>query len=141
MAFVVKRSGGRYEIRESLQTEKGPRARTLLNFATLTQEALDRAAGRARTSFDRTAVVASAARRGAVVSVQPSTAPVDGASTRFVATSRRFAESLSTQVRDPSLSGDALIELIGFAEEVARHQPLRAAEPLRFPSLQGLARP
>src|ERR1035441_3245586 len=35
MAYVVPRRDGRFEIRESVQTERGPRCRTLANFAVL----------------------------------------------------------------------------------------------------------
>ena len=40
MAYVVARPRGRFEIRESVHTPKGPRARSLANFAHLTDEVL-----------------------------------------------------------------------------------------------------
>jgi hypothetical protein len=52
MAFVVKRSDGRFEIRESLVTPAGPRARTLAPFRVLTDEVIERARSRARRPFD-----------------------------------------------------------------------------------------
>ena len=56
-------------------------------------------------------------------------------SASFAAASRRFADSMSETDRHRTSSGRALIELIGFAEEVARHQPRLDIEPLRFPPL------
>ena len=52
MAFVVARAGGRFEIRESVSTPAGPRARTLATFRVLTAEVLADAEGRARRPFD-----------------------------------------------------------------------------------------
>jgi hypothetical protein len=52
MAYVVGRSAGRFEIRESVHTTKGPRARSLANFGILTDQVLAVAAGRAERPFD-----------------------------------------------------------------------------------------
>ena len=67
MAYVVARPKGRFEIRESVYTPKGPRARTLANFEELTDKVLDTARLRASRPFDLDAVLASAekASRGA----------------------------------------------------------------------------
>ena len=67
MAYVVARPKGRFEIRESVYTPKGPRARTLANFEELTDKVLDTARHRASRPFDPDAVRASAAKasRGA----------------------------------------------------------------------------
>lgn len=51
MAFIVAR-GGRFEIRESRLTDRGPRATTLATFRVLTDDVLAEAASRARTRFD-----------------------------------------------------------------------------------------
>jgi len=56
MAFVVARRDGRFEIRESVATPRGPRARTLATFRELSDEVLDRAQTRASTPFDRSRV-------------------------------------------------------------------------------------
>jgi len=64
----IRRQGSRYEIRESLDTPRGPRQRVLARFdAILTPEALDEAAARARRPFDRAALVARARKRGVPV--------------------------------------------------------------------------
>jgi hypothetical protein len=65
MAFVVRRPKGRYEIRESIQTDSGPRARTLASFRVLTTDVIDRAAAVARTRFDAERVRARAKALGA----------------------------------------------------------------------------
>jgi hypothetical protein len=81
MAFVVarpdppipdRRSGARttrrsvrYEIRESISTPKGPRARTLTTFRVLTSQVLAEAAARALRPFDADVIRARAAALGA----------------------------------------------------------------------------
>ena len=133
MAYVVARPKGRFEIRESVHTPKGPRARSLANFAHLDDEVLDRARQRASRPFDTAAVRVAAARVAANATVRhrrPETR-------RFVEASRRMAHSVA-QVpgqaarRDP---GDALIDLLGLVAQVSAFQPPRPPEPLRFPSL------
>jgi hypothetical protein len=137
MAFVVARRGGRFEIRESLHTAKGPRSRTLAGFDVLTDEVLTAAARRAQRPFDAQAVIRSAGRAGARVR-----AATSGASRarRFVTASRSMAVALgkpSTGGR--SDAGAALIELLGFADMVTAGQPPRPFEPLAFPALARLA--
>ncbi|MCG8592138.1 MAG: hypothetical protein MJE66_22830 [Proteobacteria bacterium] len=76
MAYVHRRSDGRFEIRESLHTPRGPRARTLATFRdVLTADVLDHAAARATRAFDRAAVLARAVERGIRVSARRSSAP------------------------------------------------------------------
>ena len=67
MAFVVRRPAGRWEIRESLLTDAGPRARSLASFRVLTPDVIAHASERATTPFDADAVVAAARRAGAAV--------------------------------------------------------------------------
>jgi hypothetical protein len=67
MAFVVRRPKGRFEIRESVHTPAGPRARSLATFTQLDEEALARAEKAATTAFDGDEVRASARRAGAPV--------------------------------------------------------------------------
>lgn len=70
MTFVVAKPGGRWEIRESVATEAGPRAHTLATFAVLTSETLERARQRAKTAFDETRVLSGASRAGAPVQLR-----------------------------------------------------------------------
>jgi hypothetical protein len=141
MAFVVGRRDGRFEIRESLQSAKGPRARTLANFGVLTMDVLLRAEDRASRPFDRFAVQGSAVRHGAPLDsellIHPP--PLDASSSRFVTASRRFAHAAEKPGQRREDGGVALVQLIDFAEQVARHQPRRAVEPLRYPLLSRLA--
>lgn len=67
----IRRQGDRYEIRECLVTRRGPRQRALARFRDiLTPEVLDQAAARARSPFDRRALVRRARARGIPVSDQ-----------------------------------------------------------------------
>jgi hypothetical protein len=137
MAYVVARRNGRFEIRESLHTPKGPRARSLAGFETLTDEVLETAAGRATRSFDADAVMASARRAGAPVTAAAGVAAsIQGSPERFVEASRRMARSMRrapcSRQTDP---GTSLIELLGFTDAVTRSQPARPFEPLTFPVL------
>jgi hypothetical protein len=140
MTFVVARPNGRFEIRESVHTAKGPRARSLVNFSLLTDDVLARAAVRATRPFDADAVVGGARRAGAPI------AAATGSGTRpdrtmhhFVESSRRMARSLEPRpaVERPD-PGDALIDLLGFVAQIAAFRPARAPGPLRFPPLARL---
>lgn len=138
MAFVVARPKGRFEIRESLHTPDGPRARSLASFDVLTDAVLVKAARRAQRPFDVGAVLASGRRAGAPTTVGVG-AEDDDARGRFVEASRRMARALQ---RPPTLRpvdpGTALIDLLGFADAVTRSQPPRPPAPLEFPVLSRL---
>lgn len=65
MAFLVRRSGARVEIRESRATARGPRARVLASFSgALTRDVLARAAARATRPFDAGALLRRARLAG-----------------------------------------------------------------------------
>lgn len=140
MAYVVARPNGRFEVRESLHTPKGPRARTLAGFEILTDEVLARAARRAARPFDAEAVLASAARAGArMTAVVGAARDVGSPSRRFVEASRRMARSLGrASPSRPADPGAALIDLLGFADAVTGSQSPRPFEPLAFPVLARL---
>jgi hypothetical protein len=138
MAYIVARRNGRFEIRESLHTSKGPRSRTLAGFDILTDDILTAAARRAQRPFDAEAVIRSARRAGARVRAETSGA--SRARERFVTASKRMAVALGeppSGVRADA--GAALLELLGFADAVTASQPPRPFEPLAFPALAGLA--
>jgi hypothetical protein len=135
MAYVVARPRGRFEIRESVHTPKGPRARSLASFTRLTDEVLATASRRASRPFDAEAVQASAAR--AAAPTQRHRLPE---TRHFVEASHRMARSLErvpppADRRDP---GDVLIGLLGFVARVKPFGPARAPEPLEFPPLARL---
>ena len=65
MAYLVRRSPTRVEIRESRSTPRGARSRVLASFPeALTRDALDRAAARSRRPFDDAALVRRARALG-----------------------------------------------------------------------------
>ncbi|HEY3758481.1 MAG TPA: hypothetical protein VGL37_01870 [Solirubrobacteraceae bacterium] len=141
MAYVVARRSGRFEIRESLHTAKGPRARTLAGFAVLSDDVLATAARRAQRPFDADAVLRSGRRAGARVQVARS-----GSSRvrdRFLAGSQNMTASVSRPPTNAARSdaGAALLELLGFADMVRAGQPPRPREPLAFPVLGRLTKP
>ena len=158
MAYVVARPKGRFEIRESLHTRDGPRARSLAGFAVLTDAVLTKAARRAQRPFDMGEVLASGRRAGApLAAITGATSAITGATPaitgagratddstddsirRFVLASRRMARTLR---RPPALRpadpGAALIDLLGFADAVTASQPARPFAPLEFPVLSRL---
>ena len=138
MAYVVARPRGRFEIRESLHTPDGPRARSLAGFDVLSGAVLAKAARRAQRPFDVAAVLSSGRRAGAPVTVGAE-GEADDARGRFVAASRRMARALQRQpAHKPIDPGAALIDLLGFADAVTRAQPPRPPAPLEFPVLSRL---
>jgi hypothetical protein len=150
MAYVVTRPHGRFEIRESVHTPKGPRARSLASFARFTDEVIERARTRASRPFDAEAVRA-AAERAVAGRREPaevrSTAGADATVPRhrqpetrqFVEASRRMVRSLErlpdkADRKDP---GDVLMDLLEFVAYVTPTR-LPGPEPLRFPPLARL---
>jgi hypothetical protein len=149
MAYVVTRPKGRFEIRESVHTPNGPRARTLANFEQLTDKVLATARQRASRPFDPDAVRASAFKAGKKANARRATreplggvaAPVRPEMRRFAESSRRMAASLDSwpqqavSKRDP---GDALIDLLELTAQIQAFKSRRRPEPLLFPSLARL---
>jgi len=71
MAFVVPSRRGSYEIRESRNTPKGPRSRTLVTFRELTSEVIDKARKRATNPPTAEELRRAAQRAGAPVARPP----------------------------------------------------------------------
>jgi hypothetical protein len=65
MAFVVRRPNGSWEIRESISTPSGPRARTLATFRLLTEAVAGEASRRATRDVTTADIMAAARRAGA----------------------------------------------------------------------------
>jgi hypothetical protein len=154
MAYVVARRNGRFEMRESLHTPHGPRSRTLAGFGVLSDDVLERAASRAQRPFDAAAVIDSGRRAGALVTaaLEQTASPGDsngrGAGPEdpadashderrgFLAATARMARSVRrTPSAERTSPGEALIDLLGFADAVRVSQPPRRAEPLAFPAI------
>jgi hypothetical protein len=71
MAFVVPSRKGSYEIRESSNTDKGPRSRTLVSFRELTDEVIQKARERASRPPSGEELRRAARRAGAPVAREP----------------------------------------------------------------------
>jgi hypothetical protein len=67
MAFVVATKRGRFEVRESRSTPAGPRSRTLVSFAQMSDEVIDKARARAHKPPAAEELKQAAARVGAPV--------------------------------------------------------------------------
>jgi hypothetical protein len=81
MAFVVPTKGGRFEVRESRNTPKGPRSRTLASFRELDDAVIERAREKAAKALDAAELRRAARRAGASVS----RTPVDRAARELIA--------------------------------------------------------
>jgi hypothetical protein len=108
MAFIVPSRQGSYEIRESQNTPKGPRSRTLVSFRELTGEVIEKAMEKAATSPTAEELRRSARRVGAPVA-RP---PIEQAARELI------AELAKGQRLNPSLR-QILIEMLqkGYRED------------------------
>lgn len=153
MAFVVRRPGSRWELRESYSTDDGPRARTLVSFRVLTDEVIRRASAACGKPLDRQAIVRSARRAGAPIERPPADA-LAGALLRVLAMTPSMSPGLRRLLRDrleqgpvaravdDSVSewiaasdqerGDALVDLLGLADRL----PAPKRKALAFPGLR-----
>jgi hypothetical protein len=103
MAYVVPRSNGSWEIRESQLTAKGPRSRTLGSFRTLTPDVIARARMRSSKALDAATLRTSARRAGAPVAL-PEADLAAAELLRSLAEGRRPRPALERMLRD-ALSG------------------------------------
>lgn len=71
MAFVVPTRRGSYEIRESRNTDKGPRSQTLVSFRELTDDVIEKARGKAAKPPTAEELRRAARRAGAPVAREP----------------------------------------------------------------------
>lgn len=67
MAFVIRKPGQRFEIRESRHTPAGPRSKTLASFRILNRNVLRLAASRSAAPIDEASIARRAAELGAQV--------------------------------------------------------------------------
>jgi hypothetical protein len=122
MAYVVARKGRRYEARESVSTAAGPRARTLATFTELDDDVLAQVRERATTPVDDTALLRSARKAGATVTV--------GQSDADRAARTLLAELNAGRTPSPILAA-ALEDVLGTVRETRRRRalpdPVRAA--------------
>ncbi len=71
MAFIVPTRRGKFELRESRSTAKGPRARTLATFGELSDEVIEKAQAKASKQLEPDLLRAAARRVGAPVAPSP----------------------------------------------------------------------
>jgi hypothetical protein len=155
MAYVVPRSNGSWEIRESHHTPKGPRSRTLGTFKTLTAETVARAQRRASKPLQIDALRLAAQKVGAPVALAEADmaaaellrALAEGARPR-PALERALRAALEGDGRvgtsnaqaaaawigaSPQRRGDALRELLRLADSLPRR---RRGEREPFPRIE-----
>jgi hypothetical protein len=118
MAYVVPTRKGAYEVRESENTPKGPRSRTLVPFRELTDEVIEKAREKAVNPPSREALRRSARRAGAPVA----RAPIEQAARELI------AELARGRQLDPALR-QILTELLkkGYREAAADASPANEA--------------
>lgn len=151
MAFVVRRPQGRWEIRESFATDRGPRARTLVTFKTLSPQVIKRAVRAAKRPLDPGELVRAARRAGVPVALTEGESLAQsllrhithGGAVRpglrrllLDRLSGEPAPSVDGSVAEwigasPEERGAALVDLLGLVDRL----PVRRPAPLRFPRL------
>ena len=156
MAYVVPRSNGSWEIRESHLTDKGPRSRTLASFRTLDREAIERAQARASKALGAEEVRDAARRAGAPIALsEADTAAAD--LLRAIADGDRPRPALERALRDalvkggrkassnaqaaaawigasPERRGETLHDLLRLADSIPRKR--RGSEREPFPRIE-----
>lgn len=158
MAYVVPRSNGSWEIRESHLTAKGPRSRTLGTFRSLTPDVVDRAQARASKPLERDALLRAARRAGAPVAL-PEADAAAAELLRSLAEGARPRPALERALRDalaagaraatsnaqaaaawvgvtPQRRGEALLDLLLLADSLPRR---RRGEREGFPRIESSA--
>jgi len=156
MASVAKRRDGRFEIRESISTSRGPRSVTLAVFRELSTATLDAAKAKAKRPFDAVEVRRRAIELGAAW-IGPSSAEdvrraLAGLAAQtvpptFAAALRESTRSVLDDLLDtiePMLHwigktdaerGEALRQLIKVGETIMRSTDRRRTGPLTYPVL------
>jgi hypothetical protein len=161
MAFVVPTKAGRFEIRESASTPKGPRSRTLASFRELDNAVIEKARSRAAKKLYEEDLRRAARRVGAPVA----RSPVDQAARELISElakgrspsptlrhmllgllERGFRDSREQSERDeaehdvaewmaatPEERGRALVDLLLLADALPHGG--RKGKPLRYPRL------
>jgi hypothetical protein len=156
MAYVVKRPGGRFELRESANTPRGPRSRTLASFRELTPEVVQRALERAQVPASAEELRAAARRAGAPVPLERADAAAAALLSeldRGRQPSRRLARALASALdgrgrereatdderaaaawlaATPAERGDTLRQLLLLTDSL----PARREGDLRFPRVR-----
>jgi hypothetical protein len=152
MAFVVATKRGGFEIRESRNTEKGPRSQTLASFDELSDEVIEKARARAAKPPSAAQLRQAAKRAGA----PEARAPIDRAARELIAElgkGRRLDPTLRQLLLDqldgkgsavaewiastPKDRGRALVDLLLLGDAIPSNG--RQRKPLQFPRLDSTA--
>jgi hypothetical protein len=158
MAYIVPRSTGAWEIRESRSTEAGPRSRTLATFRSLTPEVIERARERSTRHLNADELRKTARRAGApVAAAAPDRAAGDLLSQLAAGhrprplLARLLAKALSTEGGQPTGNAEAAAAWIAASPErrgetlrdllllVDHLPPPRTRERPRFPRIASRA--
>jgi hypothetical protein len=132
MAFVVGRPGGRFEVRESHATPRGPRARTLATFTTLDDAVVAHVIERAEVPVDVHGLVHAARRAGAPVTVGAS--PADTAARALLAEIRaghRPSPALAAALSEAVVPDTAISDSVRAAAAWSGATPEERGEALR----------
>jgi hypothetical protein len=124
MAYIVARKTGAWEIRESRNTDAGPRSRTLAGFRSLTPEVIERAQARAAKRVDADELRKAARRAGAPVAVASSDRAAGDLLSQLAAGNRPRAslarllvKSLSAEGSQPTDNAEAAAAWIAASPE------------------------
>ena len=161
MAFIVPTTRGRFEVRESHSTPKGPRSRTLVSFRELDDAVIEKAREKTAKTLDPAKLRHAARRVGAPVA----RSPIDRAARELIAELAKghrpdpsLRHILASLLRDdceegserppvseaarsvaewmaapPAARGKALVDLLLLADALPHAG--RQGKPLRFPRL------
>jgi hypothetical protein len=158
MAYVVARSTGAWEIRESHSTDAGPRSRTLASFRELTPEVIELARERSTKRLDASELRKAARRAGAPVSAPASDCAAGELLSQLAAghrprplLARLLVKALSAEGNQPTGNAQAAAAWIAASPErrgetlrdlllLVDHLPrARARERARFPRIASRA--
>jgi hypothetical protein len=123
MAYIVARKTGTWEIRESRNTDAGPRCRTLATFRTLTPDVIERAMARSSKNLDTSELRKAARRAGAPVATSASDraagellAQLAGGHRPRPLLGRLLAKTLSTDGSQPTDNAEAAAWIVASPE-------------------------
>jgi hypothetical protein len=159
MATIICRRDGRFEIRESVATVRGPRSTTLAIFSELSSDVLKRAGAKADRAFDAAAIKRRAEELGVPWSGPTSVADVRHVLARvaanevppaFLAALKKVTSTVEVSLsptiepmlhwidKDDDERGRAVFELIELGDVIMRSRGGGREGPLRFPILKDL---
>jgi hypothetical protein len=131
MAYVVARPAGSYEIRESRNTPRGPRARTLATFRTLSDDVIERARSRSDVTLDAKQLRRAALRAGAPVEASSAADAAAGTLLAELTAGKRPRPALEKLLREALTAGDGASDAARAAGRWVAATPEARGETLR----------